>query len=208
LLSEPELPDGSESLPHRSGLSPDPRGSPVEDSQHRVGLPGFAFTILVALIGGLLGIIGAAIQEVRAGGFILLPILGAPIIEEGLKPVGVYLLKYRWPHLLLGRLHVALLAALAGLTFGVIEALVYVYVYVDDPPNWFVTYRFTLPLALHTTGSFLVGLGITGGLVAWAQGEGPLPKSSRNLYLAAVALHAVYNTVAIALSIAGVFDFD
>ena len=192
----------------------DPSGSATPDTTQeaaftaadRVGPFGLAFTILVALIGGLLGIVGAVIQEFRAGGFLLLPILGAPIIEEGLKPVGVYLLQVRWPHLLLGRLHVALLAGLAGLTFGIIEALVYVNVYVDDPPGWFVTYRFTLPLVLHTTGSFLVGLGITARLMAWAQGDGPLPKSSRNFFLAAVALHAVYNTAAIGLGIAGVFD--
>jgi len=122
--------------------------------------------------------------------------------------VGVYLLQVRWPHLLLGRLHTGVLAGLAGLTFGVIEALVYVHLYVDNPSDAFITYRFTLPLILHTTCSLLVGLGIVRGVVSWANGENPLPKSSRNLYIAAVAIHATYNTLAIALAITGVVDFD
>jgi hypothetical protein len=122
--------------------------------------------------------------------------------------LGVYLLMVRWPRLLLGRLHTGLLAGLAGLTFGLIEALVYVNVYVDDPTDAFITYRFTLPLILHTTCSFLVGLGIVGGIVSWANGENPLPKSSRNLYIAAVAIHATYNTLAMLLAITGVVDFD
>ena len=159
----------------------------------------------MALLGGVFGILGAVIQEVRGGGFLLLPFLGAPIIEEIVKPSGVYLLLVRWPRLLRGRLHTALLAALAGLSFGVIEALVYVEVYVPDAPSWFVTYRFTLPLFMHAAASFIVGLGINRGLLDWAGSGSPLPKATRNFYLAGIGLHAVFNTVAISLAIAGVF---
>ena len=84
----------------------------------------------------------------------------------------------------------------------------YVYVYVENPSDSFITYRFTLPLVLHSTCSFLVGLGITRSLITWANGDNPLPKSSRNLYIAAVAIHAAYNTLAMALAISGVVDFE
>ncbi len=194
--------------PSPSIESPSPIHIPVSSSLPRPGPIGLLFTVLLALIGGLFGIFGAFFGEFQAGGFLLLPVLGAPIIEEALKPVGVYLLQVRWPRLLLGRLHTGLLAGLAGLTFGVIEALVYVYVYVEDPSDSFVTYRFTLPLVLHTTCSMLVGLGITRSVVSWANGENPLPKSSRNLYIAAVAIHAAYNTLAIVLALTGVVDFE
>jgi RsiW-degrading membrane proteinase PrsW (M82 family) len=154
------------------------------------------------------GIFGAFVGEFQTGGLLLLPILGAPIIEEALKPVGVYLLQARWPRLLLGRVHTAFLGALAGLTFGVIEALVYVNIYVEDPTDAFVTYRFTLPLVMHTFCSLLVGVGVTRSVVSWANGENPLPKSSRNLYFTAVAIHAAYNTLAVILALSGVVDFD
>jgi RsiW-degrading membrane proteinase PrsW (M82 family) len=185
--------------------APTPAPSAAPSGEIHIGPLGLIFGVLVALIGGLFGIVGAVVQEVRNPGLLLLPILGAPIIEEALKPVGVYILQVRWPHLIIGRLHAAILAAIGGLTFGVIEALVYVFVYTSDPPDWFVTYRFTLPLVLHTTCSFLVGLGITRQLISWAQQGGSVPRDSRNFYLTAVAIHAAYNTIGIILSLAGVF---
>jgi hypothetical protein len=166
----------------------------------------YVFAILVAIAGGALGIPGAIVQEVRAGGFILLPIVGAPVIEEALKPTGVYILLARWPFVLRSQLFTAVLSALAGLTFGVIEAIVYVTLYTDNPPDWFVTYRFTLPLVIHTTGSFIVGLAINPSLFDWAQGRAPLSKRTRNLYFTAMGLHGIFNTVALALSLAGVFS--
>lgn len=168
-------------------------------------LAGHLLAVVVAVLGGVFGIFGAFVQEAQTGGFLLLPVLGAPIIEEMVKPAGVYLLLARWPGLLRGRLHTAVLAGLAGLSFGLIEALVYVNIYVSDPPDWFVTYRFTLPLALHTMASFIVGLGITRGLLDWAGGRSPLPKSTRNFYIAGIGLHAAFNATALALSLAGVF---
>jgi RsiW-degrading membrane proteinase PrsW (M82 family) len=167
---------------------------------------GYLFALLLALLGGVLGILGAFVQEAQTGGLLLLPYLGAPIIEELVKPSGVYLLLARWPRLLRGQLHTALLAAVAGLSFGVIEAVVYVTLYVPDAPAWFVTYRFTVPLFLHATASFIVGLGINRGLLDWARSGSPLPKATRNFYLAGIGLHAAFNTVATALVLAGVFD--
>jgi RsiW-degrading membrane proteinase PrsW (M82 family) len=187
------------------GKPPETTRVPAPSARAAIGPLGLLFGLLVALIGGFFGIFGAIVQESRNAGLLLVLVLGAPIIEEALKPSGVYLLRARWPRLVLGRLHAAILAAIGGLTFGVIEALVYVFVYTDDPPGWFVTYRFTLPLVLHTTASFIVGLGITRELIAWAQQGGPVPRDSRNFYLTAVGIHAVYNTLALMLSLAGVF---
>ncbi len=171
-------------------------------------LPGHLLAVVVAILGGLLGILGALVEEVRSGGGILLPFIGAPIIEEVLKPAGVYLILIRRPHLLRGRLHTAALSALAGLTFGLLEALVYVTLYVSKPPEWFVVYRFSLPLALHTTTSFMVGLGINQGLLTWARGGAPMPKASRNLYVAAIGLHAAFNITTTALAWSGLLDVD
>ncbi|MDP2674634.1 MAG: PrsW family glutamic-type intramembrane protease [Dehalococcoidia bacterium] len=172
----------------------------------RAGLLGQLTAVAIALLGGAFGVFGAFVQEAQTGGLLLLPFLGAPIVEELVKPSGVYLLLARWPRLLRGRLHTALLSAVAGLSFGVVEAVVYVTLYVRDPPAWFVTYRFTVPLFLHATASFIVGLGINRGLLDWARRGSPLPKATRNFYLAGIGLHAAFNTVATALLLAGVFD--
>ncbi len=78
-----------------------------------------------AIAGGLLGILGAVIEEARAG--FLVPFVAAPIIEEALKPCGVYFLLGKWPRLLRSQLYTAYLAALGGLSFAVIENLVYLF---------------------------------------------------------------------------------
>ena len=163
---------------------------------------------MLALLGGGFGIFGAFVQEAQTGGLLLLPFVGAPIIEELVKPSGVYLLLARWPRLLRGQLYTALLAAVAGLSFGVIEAVVYVTLYVPDPPAWFVTYRFAVGPALHATASFIVGLGINRGLLDWARAGSPLPKATRNFYLAGIGLHAAFNTVAFALVLSDVINVD
>ena len=166
----------------------------------------YVFGGFVAIVGGVLGIPGAIVQELRAGGFLLLPIVGAPVIEEALKPTGVYILLARWPFVVRNQLYTAAIAGLAGLAFGLLESTAYVLAFADDAPGWFPLYRFTIPVAMHTTASFIVGLGINQGLADWVGGRAPLPRRSRNLYLTAIALHGVFNTVALALSFAGVLD--
>jgi RsiW-degrading membrane proteinase PrsW (M82 family) len=164
--------------------------------------------VALALLGGVFGIMGAFVQELRAGGFLLLPFVGAPVIEESLKPLGVYLLLARWPRVLRGQLHIALLAALAGLTFGAVESTLYVTLYVGDHPDWFLIYRFTAPLLMHSVASMIVGFGIDRRLVDWAAGRGPFPRRSRNAYITAMVLHGLFNVMAVALTFAGVLDFD
>lgn len=165
--------------------------------------------LFFAVAGGALGIFGAIVAELQSsGGFLLLAILGAPLIEEALKPAGLYILLAKWPRALRGQLHTAALAGISGLSFGLIESWVYVNVYVSDPPDWLLTYRFTIALALHTTASFVYGLGLNRRMIDWTQGLSPLPKSTRNFYITAVVMHAIFNTTAIILAFAGVFDFD
>lgn len=184
-----------------------PRGTRELEGKQRGALP-HVIAIAVALAGGALGIAGAFVQELQsAGSGILLVFLGAPIIEEALKPAGVYVLLARWPQALRGQLHTASLTALAGLSFGLIESLIYVTLYFPDASDGFVLFRFTVTPAMHALASFIVGLGLDRGLIDWAAGRGLFPKRTRNAFLAGMALHAAYNTVAVVLWLAGVMEF-
>jgi hypothetical protein len=178
----------------------------AKTGQSRLGLDVLA--VVLALAGGIFGIVGALVQEVQAGGGVLLVFAGAPIIEEALKPAGIYILLGRWPQAVRGRLHVASLTALSGLCFGLIESFFYVTFYYPDGSSDYVLFRYTVPVAMHVIASFIVGLGLSRSLIDWASGRAPLSKATRNFYLAGVALHAVYNTTAVILSLAGVIDFD
>jgi len=166
------------------------------------GFPALIFTIAVALLGGIFGIIAAVVHEVQAG--ILVAFIAAPIIEEFLKPSGVYALLVWWPHLLKNQLYTALLAACGGLAFGYIESLVYIKVYVIDPSPGYVLFRLTVTPALHVIASFIFGMGINQGVLDSVQGKKPLLQGSRKWFAAAIILHALYNIGAVVISV--VFD--
>ncbi len=164
--------------------------------------------VLLALVGGLLGILGSIISELgSAGSWFLLPFFGAPIIEEAFKPIGVYLAMARWPKALTNQLYVAVLCAISGLVFGLLESAMYVLVYAPDESASYAYFRFTIPVAMHMLASFVVGLGLTHAVVRWVSRAQPLPKRSRNFYLAGVTIHAIYNTTAVALELSGVLNF-
>ncbi len=162
--------------------------------------------LLMALLGGVLGVFGAVFQELQSGG-IGAPFVAAPIIEEALKPAGIYILLVVWPHALAGRLHTAALTAISGLCFGLIESYVYVTWYYPEGDAAYQLFRFTVPVTMHVVASFLVGFGLSRQLVDWAAGRASFPKTTRNFYIAAVLLHAGYNTTVVALDVTGVLEF-
>jgi RsiW-degrading membrane proteinase PrsW (M82 family) len=161
---------------------------------------------LVAAAGGMLAAPAAVIEEAGSGAAILLPFVAAPVIEEILKPSGVYLLLWRWPHVMPGRMHGALLAAVGGLAFGLVESAAFVTVAVDEPSRAFVIYRFSGPVAMHVAASFVAGLGIGPSLAGWVRHGTPLPKRTVVCYGVAVAAHALYNLAVISLGLSGVLD--
>ena len=184
--------------------------TPISATRSGWSAASYAFTILVAVLGGALGILGALVQEIQtlfAAG-LLLAFVGAPIIEEALKPAGIYILLVRWPQTLSGRFHIALLAALSGITFGLIESFVYVNLYYPEGGSDFATFRYTVPVVMHGLASLVVGLGLNRGLVEWSAGRARLPNSTRNAYLTGVALHAFYNIGVTILAVVGVLSFD
>lgn len=159
----------------------------------------YLLAIGLALAGGVFGIFGAFIQELRAGLFVAF--VGAPIIEESLKPAGVYLLLARWPHLLRGQLFTAFLSALGGVAFSIIENLVYIYIYFPEKRDTLLVLRFALATPVHTMASFIFGFGINQRLLASAKGQVPFMSGSKRFFFSAMALHAAYN---IAATIAGI----
>jgi len=184
-----------------AGAAPEP-AAPADDRQR--GARHHLLVLAFALAGGVLGVLGAVFEEFRAGGFAF---LAAGVIEEALKPSGVYVVLVKWPWALRGRVYTASMTALSGLVFGVVEALVYVLVYFPDKGSGFVLYRFTVPLAVHAGCSFTFGLGIDRRLVDWANGVAPFPSGSLRFIVAAMALHAGFNLVALVLQLSGVVDF-
>jgi RsiW-degrading membrane proteinase PrsW (M82 family) len=164
--------------------------------------------IVLAVAGGLFGILGAVVAEARATVPFLVVFIGAPVIEEITKPIGVYLFLLRWREILRNQLHIALLVALSGLVFGLLESLIYVTLYNPDHSQAFFIYRFTVTVALHAGASFIAGLGVNRGLVDWAEGRAAFPRRARFTFGTAIGIHALYNTTVVILYLAGIFEFD
>jgi RsiW-degrading membrane proteinase PrsW (M82 family) len=144
------------------------------------------------VLGGLVGLVGAAFEEALHG-VLLGPFVAAPIIEESLKPSGVYLLLAKWPQALPGRFYTALLSALAGLVFGLVENTIYLSIYFPEHSHELVVIRYTGGLALHTLASFIFGFGINQKLIAAAKGEIPMFAANKRFFITAMALHSAYN---------------
>lgn len=183
-------------------------GATIEARPVRPGIRYHLLAIGFALLGGLLGILGAFVAEARSSVPFLLIFIGAPIIEEITKPAGVYLFLIRWRDIIRSQLYIASLVALSGLCFGLLESLVYLTVYVPDHSRTFFIYRFTVTVLLHTAASFIAGLGVNARLADWANGEASFPRRARYGFGAAIGLHALYNTAVVALHFAGPLDFD
>ena len=157
-----------------------------------------ALSLAWAAGGSVLGILGAVTQEIRQAS-LLVPFVAAPMIEEVMKPAGVYVLLVKWPQALTSRLYTALLSALSGLCFGLVENVVYLQVYFPNHTPALTLFRYTACLALHTITSFIVGFGINPRLLASVRGEIPLLQGNWKFFVIPMVLHSAFNIAAIPL---------
>ncbi len=165
---------------------------------------------LIAITGGLFGILTAAVEEGKYAGYFG-PFIAAPLIEEALKPVGVYFLLAKKPLALLSQRYTAFLSGLAGLSFGVVESFVYVGIYARlaeiENMDLFILWRFTVCLLLHTSCSFIVGWGINQRLLASVKGEIPFLKGNWPYFVIPIAIHAAYNITVTIVSFLNLLPF-
>jgi hypothetical protein len=151
---------------------------------------------LIALLGGVFGILAAAYQEAGYGWYIG-PFIAAPVFEETIKPCGVYLLLAKKPIALPSQRYTAFLAALAGLSFALIENAMYLNVYIPDHTQTLVVWRYTVCIILHVSCSYIVGLGINQNLANWVKGKVGFLKGNRKYFFGAMAIHGLYNVFAV-----------
>ncbi len=147
---------------------------------------------LIALAGGLFGIIGAIYTEALHGS-LLVAFVAAPIIEEAVKPSGVYFILFKWPAVLRSRVYTAFLSGLGGVAFAFIEDLVYLHVYFPTHSPQLALWRYTVCVALHGTASFIAGFGINKKLVAAVRGDIRFLAFDKRYFIAAMVIHSLYN---------------
>ena len=154
-----------------------------------------AFAFAIATGGGVLGVLGAIIQELSQVSP-LVAFVAAPMIEEVMKPAGVYLLLVWWPKVLTCRIYTALLAALGGLSFAVIENVIYLQLYFPEHTQTLVIFRYSACLTMHVVCSFILGFGINQKLLASVRGEVPLLKGNKKFFFIPMIIHSLFNIMA------------
>lgn len=164
------------------------------DVQHpsrpaRLALP---LAVLLAMLGSLIGIPAVFQVELPTWGPLAVW-LWAPVAEEVFKPFGIYILLVRWPATLKNRAVTALLTALAGISFGLVESTIYMTVYFPEHTQEELVLRYTVPVMLHAIASFTYGLGINQELLASIKRGGPFKFSNWFFFLSAIVIHGVYN---------------
>ena len=148
-----------------------------------IGLVGF---------GSLLGLPGIILSELSF--FAVAAWLSAPVIEEIMKPFGVYLLVLNWPRNASRQTSIALLAGIAGLVFGLLESVAYVFAFNQNQlgPNYML-FRFTVPVLMHVIASTIFGFSINERNLRSAM-RGDVRRKSIWIYpVIAIAIHAAYN---------------
>ncbi len=154
------------------------------------------FGFFMAALGGILGVLGAIIQEWSQGS-LLVAFVAAPMIEEVMKPSGVYLLLVRWPKMLTSRIYTAFLAAVGGLCFALVENILYLQFYFPEHTQTLVVFRYSACLTMHVVCSFILGFGINQELLASVRGEVPLLKGNKKFFFIPMIIHSLFNIMAV-----------
>ena len=168
-----------------------------------------AISILMALAAGPWAILGALASEAYSSGAGLAwgmgAILVAPLIEEIAKVALPLYAAERRPYWFKTRAQILLTAAAGGLAFAAIENLLYLNVFVPNPSDWLILWRWTVCVALHVGCSLLAGFGVCQIWIGAVRELRPPRLTDGSPYLVmAMVVHGLYNAAATILSMTGV----
>ncbi len=160
----------------------------------------WSITLLLALVGGPLAILGAMFPVQPSGLWSTMAVVSVgPVMEEMLKISAVVIAIERRPFLFrsTGQIFIALIASAA--LFSVVENLLYIYVWIPDPSPALIAWRWTVCTALHIGTTTVAGLGV---LRMWRVSSSRMERAQMHYafpYLVtAILIHCIYNGLAVA----------
>ncbi len=160
----------------------------------------WTITLLIAAAAGPWAVFGTFLRAYETSFPIIGLVLLGPLVEEMMKAaLPLYIVEKR-PYLFRSPIQIAICMAASGLAFAAIENLLYLYVYVPNPPPGLVIWRWTVCVGLHSGCSTIAGIGMAR---MWLRTRNTLTKPSLPLaapwLTTAVVVHGLYNAFAIAL---------
>jgi len=164
----------------------------------------WATVLIIVLAAGPFAVLGT-LMGVGGGswGIVILVVMG-PVAEEVMKIALPLWVVERRPFLFRSAAQILVCALLGGLAFAAIENLVYLHVYVPDPPPGLVRWRWTVCMALHACCSVVAALGLVKvWRDTWQRRARPRLHLAYPYMVLAVVLHGAYNALAIVLEVTG-----
>ncbi len=202
-------------------LCPEPQRDPQIIAAFRSGRrPLRIWVWMLGLLGGIAAIGTAMYQNTMNGqmAFLFAGVVAA-LFEEFCKPIGVILMLDRRPHWLTSRVEVIFMCLLGAAVFATLENVWYIYIYIPQaveqgmtqpPEDWsaFVWWRWVVCTALHLTASLAFAIGLA---KAWKRTRTTGRRFDLEMcfyyYIAAVAIHGLYNLAVMILGTVGVLEF-
>ena len=164
-------------------------------------------TLTVVLAGGIFAILGTvATQSIYGTTMVAVTIFG-PTTEEIMKiALPLWLVEKRpWLYRNVGQILICALAS--GAAFAAVENVIYLHVYVPNPPAGLVAWRWTVCVLLHAACSTIAGIGVTRIWLSFQQQRrAPVLADGSRWIVAAIIVHGVYNGTVTALELGGL-DF-
>ena len=160
-------------------------------------------TILTAIIGGPLAILGTLIEGATQSGLLTIIAIG-PTIEEIMKvAIPLWIVEKR-PWLFRSSTQILICCFASGLAFAAVENVIYLRFYIPNPSVSLAQWRWTICVLIHSSCSLLAGVGV---MRMWKlfQAEKTTPQISYagTALLSAIILHGSYNAIATFLETIG-----
>ena len=157
-------------------------------------------------IAGSLGVFGAfaSVFYTGIGGVILFAVVVGPLVEETAKSIAAWFLAGQRPWLVPTAWSIVAVMVAGGIGFAVIENWIYLNVYIADPTEGIIRWRWIFGPLVHGTASLIVGVGLAR---SWArldrEGEPPRPDAIVPWLIGAATFHGAYNLLALILESTG-----
>jgi len=151
--------------------------------------------LLLALVAGPFAILGVFYSTTSYSSFFLLNVvIIGPLMEEALKTGSVLMTVEKKPFYFKNSSQIIITSAMGGLLFGVIENLVYFHVYIDNPTDEIIAFRWLVCTSLHVACSIISGMGIRRIWVdVFERMSNPRISLWLPYFFTAFSVHATYN---------------
>lgn len=155
-------------------------------------------TLGIALAAGPFAIIGAFYGSGQTTFSIIAICVFAPIVEEVMKTAAAMYVVEKKPFFFRSSVQILICALAGGLAFATIENLLYLHVYIPNPSQRIIVWRWTICTAMHTTCTFITGIGMVRiWRDTWTRHARPRLTFAFPFLLTAIIIHGGYNAFAV-----------